>query len=448
MADYIHWTTAYQGRVQKVSPDAESRLASEISGRLKSELADDKLPFLSLNHWPGLKENLASLKDRIKKYDHLLLLGIGGSALGTKALQKAFFSVQDQPGHKGPWLWIGDNICTSSLESWVKNLPPEKTLVVVISKSGGTIETISQYFLVKKWLKENMPNSWSDHILVITDAHQGFLREEVARHNLISLDVPKNLGGRYSVLSAVGLAPALFMGLDIDELVAGAQAMAAPLVESEITPQILSRYPGWKLALWAKTLMDTGYNQLIFFVYLPLWAHFGQWFAQLWAESLGKEGRGSMPLSAIGVTDQHSTLQMFLDGPKDKGCIFLTCSGLKKGPVFDSVPSGWEYLKGKSFGEILEAEALGTKMALALGGVPLVGLDLEKDSLFSAGKLIMLLEVMTLLTGWLMDINPLNQPAVELGKRLAKARLGARGFTKEADMLDSFLKQNKELERF
>jgi glucose-6-phosphate isomerase len=448
MADYIHWATAYQGRAQKVSPDAESRLAAEISSRLKSELADGKLPFLSLNHWPGLKENLAGLKDRIKKYDHLLLLGIGGSALGTKALQKAFFPAQDQPGHKGPWLWIGDNICVNSLTSWMKNLPPEKTLVLVISKSGGTIETISQYFLIQKWLQESLPDSWSDHILVITDAYSGFLREEVAKHNFMSLDVPKNLGGRYSVLSAVGLVPALFMGLDIDELVSGAQAMAAPLVEGEITPQILSRYPGWKLALWAKTLMDTGYNQLIFFVYLPLWACFGQWFAQLWAESLGKEGRGSMPLPAIGVTDQHSTLQMFLDGPKDKGCIFLTCSGLNRGPVFDSVPSGWEYLKGKSFGEILEAEALGTKMALALGGVPLVGLELEKGSLFSAGKLIMLLEVMTLLTGWLMDINPLNQPAVELGKRLAKARLGAGGFVREADMLDSFLKQNKEIEKF
>ncbi|MBT8762853.1 hypothetical protein KFV02_02785 [Desulfohalobiaceae bacterium Ax17] len=448
MPDYIQWTTAYQGRMQKVSPDEEFKWAAKISSRLKRELAEDSLPFLSLSHWPELKKSLTGLKDRIKKYDHMLLLGIGGSALGAKALQKAFAPGQDLPGHKGPWLWIGDNICTNSLEVWLKNLPPEKTLVVVISKSGGTIETISQYFLVKKWLENKLPNTWSEHILVITDADKGFLREEVARYNFISLDVPKNLGGRYSVLSAVGLVPALFMGLDIDELVAGAQAMAGPLIENEVTPQNLVRYPGWKLALWAKTLMDFDYNQLIFFIYLPLWAHFGQWFAQLWAESLGKDNKGSMPLPAIGVTDQHSLLQMFLDGPKDKGCIFLTCSGLKAGPVFDALPSGWGYLEDKALGEILEAEALGTKMAMGLNGVPLVGLDLEKDCEFSAGKLIMLLEVMTIMTGWLMDINPLNQPAVELGKRLAKARLGAGGFEKEASMLDSFLKQNQELEKF
>jgi len=185
--------------------------------------------------------------------------------------------------------------------------------------------------------------------------------------------------------------------------------------------------------------MRKEYTQLIFFVYLPLWAQFGQWFAQLWAESLGKKGLGSMPLPAVGVTDQHSLQQMFLDGPKDKGCLFLTGKELPRGPFFDQDPGEqWSYLQNKSLGDLLEAEAVGTMMALHENSVPLVHLELGRDDPHHAGKLIVLLESMTLFTGWMLDINPLDQPAVELGKRLAKAKLGAPGLEQEKQKLATF----------
>lgn len=167
---------------------------------------------------------------------------------------------------------------------------------------------------------------------------------------------------------------------------------------------------------------------------------FRQWFGQLWAESLGKNGKGTMPLPAVGVTDQHSLQQMFLDGPADKGCIQLHCPNLCKGPQFpDDVPDSWEWLRGKTFGDLLNAETLGSAAALVHNGVPLTRLEVAESSMRAAGEVMGLLMATTVLTGWLMNINPLDQPAVELGKRLAYSRLGSSSYPEEAAILKAFL---------
>ena len=186
--------------------------------------------------------------------------------------------------------------------------------------------------------------------------------------------------------------------------------------------------------------MEHAYDELIFFSYIPLWNYFGAWFSQLWAESLGKEGRGSMPVPAVGVTDQHSVNQMFLDGPRNKGCLFLTCDALDKGPAFGrDVPAKWNWLSDKRFGDLLSAEALGTRMALARSKVPLVHVAMGGADEEAAGRLMGLCMTATILTGWLLDINPIDQPAVELGKRLANSRLGAPGLEREHQDLADFL---------
>jgi glucose-6-phosphate isomerase len=186
--------------------------------------------------------------------------------------------------------------------------------------------------------------------------------------------------------------------------------------------------------------MDAGFSELIFFGYMPLWASLGDWFAQLWAESLGKQGKGSQPIPAVGVTDQHSVNQMFMDGPRNKACLLLTCPGLPEGPRFPAkLPDEFAYVAGKSFGELLAAEAFGTGMALCKSGVPLTGIRLAQDTPRVAGKVMALLGAATILTGWLLDIDPLDQPAVELGKRLAKARMGASGLAAEKADLEAFL---------
>lgn len=439
---HLDWTYAFTNRLQGISLETSSFSARRdaLAARLKREVGEGLLPYLNMPFREALEAELPPLVERIRPYKNMLVLGIGGSALGARALQKAFFPAQDRPGHNGPWIWIADNIDADTMQAWMSSLDAQDTVVVVISKSGGTIETMAQYFLVRRWLQESLGSGWREHVVIVTDSNSGQLRVEAAAENIASLPVPDHLGGRYSVLSAVGLLPAAYLGMDWKALLRGAAEVAAPLLQAESPATALGRHPAWHMAVWCRELMERGYDELIFFSYIPLWNYFGAWFSQLWAESLGKEGKGSMPVPAVGVTDQHSVNQMFLDGPRNKGCLFLTCDGLDKGPAFGKeVPEKWNWLEGKYFGDILLAEGLGTRMALTGSQVPLLHFALHSSDEEAAGKLMGLLMTATILTGWLMDINPIDQPAVELGKRLANARLGAPGLDKEQGELATFL---------
>ncbi len=441
-ATVIDWTNAYLGRIQRPARAP----ADSVAGRLAREVGEGRLPFLDLPFWDELKPELDRLKPELGRFEHMLVLGIGGSALGARALQKSFFPQQDLPGHQGPWLWIADNVDAHSLEAFFTRLPAEKTLVVVISKSGGTVETISQYILAKEWLQEKLGGGYKDHLLLVTDANKGFLREEASAMAAKSLPVPDNLGGRYSALSAVGLVPAAFMGVDCDALVQGARDVNKVLYSGDAAA--VADHPAYRLAQWCAGLMSQDYSELIFFCYIPAWAAYKDWFCQLWAESLGKDGKGSMPLGAVGVTDQHSVNQMFLDGPRNKACLLLTCGELPPGRAFpEELPAAFPYLQGKRFGELIHAEALGTQMALVKNGVPLVEFKAGDESPYAAGALMGLLEAATLLTGWMIDVNPLDQPAVELGKRLAKARLGAEGLAAEKADHQAFLGGERDVQK-
>lgn len=434
--DVLDWTNACWDRLP-TAPALRAR-AGEMAAKLAAEVAGGKLPFLATPFMAALEKDLAGLEaGYLPRFQHMLLLGIGGSALGARALQKAFAPGQDLPGHTGKSLWILDNVDPAGLEAHLSRLPAKDTLVYVVSKSGDTIETIGQYFLVKDWLKRELPAGWKDHLLLNTDEQKGYLRQEATSFGIRTLPVPDNLGGRYSAISAVGLVPAAFLGMDWRGLVRGFQSVAAPLADPKLDAQKLAAHPSFEFALWGKALMDAGYQELITFFYIPAWCSFADWFAQLWAESLGKDGQGSQPIPAVGVTDQHSVNQMFLDGPRNKACLFVErAQGPQGAPFPADMPSIFDYLQGKRFGELLPAEALGTRMALCQSAVPLVALRLGKDDAEAAGKMMALLGAATLLTGWLMGINPVDQPAVELGKRLAKARLGAAGLEAEkADLL-------------
>ena len=439
---YLDWTYAYTCRLQGTSAESSSFASrlEECARRLDGEVRSGILPCITLPFRASLEAELPPVLERIRPYKHMIVLGIGGSALGARALQKAFFPAQDRPGHNGPYIWIADNIDADTLEAWMGSLDPKDTVVLVISKSGGTIETMAQYFLVRRWLVASLGNAWKEHVVLITDEKSGELRAEATRENLLSLPVPDYLGGRYSVLSAVGLLPAAFLGMDWKALLRGAAAQSAPLLDAPNMAVALARHPAWHLALWNRELLERGYDELIFFSYIPLWNYFGAWFSQLWAESLGKNGKGSMPVPAVGVTDQHSVNQMFLDGPRNKGCLFLTCNSLHKGPTFgEDVPPKWSWLADKRFGDLLLAEGLGTRMALSSSQVPLVNIAMGAADEEAAGRLMQMCMIATILTGWLLDINPIDQPAVELGKRLANARLGAPGNEEEHKALNAFL---------
>ncbi|OIO00220.1 MAG: glucose-6-phosphate isomerase [Desulfovibrionaceae bacterium CG1_02_65_16] len=440
--DVLDWANARWDRLP-AHPGLRAR-ADEMAQKLAGEVSAGRLPFLSLPFMPELTATLAELEAGfLPRFTHMLLLGIGGSALGARALQKAFAPGQDLPGHTGKSLWILDNVDAATLTAHLSRLPAAQTLVYVVSKSGDTIETIGQYFLVKDWLRRELPAGWKDHLLLNTDEKKGYLRQEATQFGMRTVPVPDNLGGRYSAISAVGLVPAAFLGINWRALAQGFAEVAAPLAAPGLEAKTLAGHPAFELAVWAKALMDAGMNELITFFYIPQWASFADWFAQLWAESLGKNGQGSQPLPAVGVTDQHSVNQMFLDGPRNKACLFVerafSPDDADQGPIFPTdMPESFNYLQGKRFGELLPAEALGTRMALCKHQVPLAGLRLGRANEHAAGKMMALLGATTLLTGWLMGINPVDQPAVELGKRLAKARLGAAGLEAEKAELAAF----------
>ena len=210
MMHTLEWSRAYTGRLQRDAAAVFAARAPELSRRLETECAQGSLPFLTMPYRERLERELPPLLPRVCARRHMLVLGIGGSALGARALQRAFAPGQDGPCHDGPCLWIADNVCAATFESWLAKLPPHETTVVCISKSGGTIETLAQYFLCRDWLRKALGERWHEHMIVVTDLHQGFLREEASRYALDSLEVPDNLGGRYSALSAVGLLPAAF----------------------------------------------------------------------------------------------------------------------------------------------------------------------------------------------------------------------------------------------
>lgn len=441
--DVLDWTNARFDRLPK-GPGLRAR-AGEMAAKLRGEIGAGRLPFLSLPFMPALTTELEALeRELLPRFKHMLLLGIGGSALGARALQKAFAPSQDLPGHTGKSLWILDNVDHENLAAHLSRLPAKDTLVYVVSKSGDTIETIGQYFLVKQWLQKELPEFWKKHLLLNTDEEKGYLRQEARTFGIRTLPVPDNLGGRYSAISAVGLVPAAFLGMDWRALAAGFASVAAPLADAGLDAAKLAVQPSFEFAVWATALMDAGYQELITFYYIPAWAAFADWFAQLWAESLGKDGQGSQPIPAVGVTDQHSVNQMFLDGPRNKACLFVerAPAAEAEGQPFPAgageLPEIFDYLRGKRFGELLPAEALGTRMALCQSEVPLLCLRLGAADAFGAGKMMALLGAATLLSGWLMGVNPVDQPAVELGKRLAKARLGASGLAEEKAALAAF----------
>lgn len=446
MSNYLEWSKAWIGRAKKEAGQKEQAKASTLAGMLKQQMSAGELPFLTMPYRAKLEKDLPVILNNIKGFKHMLVLGIGGSALGARAMQKAFAPGQDGPGYDGPWLWIADNVGAEQFEHYLTKLNPKETVVVCISKSGGTIETLSQYFLVREWMQKALGDGWQKQMIVVTDAAKGFLRQEAIEKSLASLEVPDFLGGRYSALSAVGLLPAGFIGIDWVELLNGAKSVAQPLADN---PESIASHPSFHLACWTKTLEDANYNQLIFFCYIPQWSTYGPWFAQLWAESLGKNGKGTMPIPATGVTDQHSVNQMFLDGPRDKGCLFITGEQPQTNRIFgQDLPDQWSWLRGKAFNTLLEAEALGTRMALNKNGVPLVGIHMGNLKEHAAGAMMMLLEAATIFDGWLLGINPVDQPAVELGKRLANSKLGAAGYAAEAADLAKFLSAPQEREAF
>ena len=380
----------------------------------------------------------------------VVVLGIGGSALGPIALRTALIgpswnalSAANRDGR--PRLHVLDNVDPVTMQSLLERLELGATLFVVTSKSGGTAETMAQYLVVRGRL-EAVGRPPRDHIIFITDPERGALRQIANQEKISALAVPPNVGGRFSVLSPVGLLPAALTGIDIEGLLRGAAEVRARCQSASWTEN-----PAGAFAV-LQWLADTRFHRRchVFMPYTDGLRDLAAWFVQLWAESLGKlrpDGThvGPTPVAALGATDQHSQVQLFMEGPNDKTVTFVTVgerrADLDIPPQHRDLPD-LSYLGGHSLGELLSVEQRATAGALAARGRLNMTLSLERLDAEHVGGLIMLLELATAYAGELYGVNAFDQPGVELGKRFTYGMFGRPGFESDLAAWDALPKSD------
>ncbi|MEJ7759633.1 MAG: glucose-6-phosphate isomerase [Gemmatimonadaceae bacterium] len=368
-------------------------------------------------------------------HDDIVVLGIGGSALGPIALRTSLrpsgwnmLSAAERGGF--PRLHVLDNVDPVTISALLGQLALSRTLFVVTSKSGGTAETMSQFLIVAGRLRDaGIPIT--DRFVFITDPAQGALRPLAAAEGIPALDIPSNVGGRFSVLTPVGMLPAALVGVDVGELLDGAAAMAARCDTDE-----LRQNPAGVFAT-LQWMADTRNGKLInvFMPYSDQLRDFAAWFVQLWAESLGKQKPdgtfvGPTPLAALGATDQHSQVQLFMEGPMNKTVTFVA---IVERSMDVTIPAGFGhitelgYLGSHTLGELIDVEQRATAGALARRKRPNMTIMLDRVDPWHVGGLMMMLELATAYAGQLYGIDAFNQPGVELGKQFAYALLGRPG---------------------
>ena len=373
-------------------------------------------------------------------HDHVLVLGIGGSALGTKALLTAlrlpaWNENDDEAREFFPRLTILENVDPTTITAALRRIDPRRVLVNVISKSGGTAETMAQYLVVRHWLEEALGDAASRHFVFTTDPEKGALRQLAQKEGIATLAVPSDVGGRFSVLSPVGLLPAALVGIDVPGLLAGARRAVERAAADDLRQNPAALYAALH---WAADT-DLGARIHVLMPYSDRLRDLAEWYRQLWAESLGKrvdrEGRtvhaGPTPVGAVGATDQHSQVQLFMEGPFDKVITFATVEDARGDvtiPGRDNLPPDLAYLAGHTVGELLRAEYQATSAALAQMGRMNCTLRLPDLSAETIGELIMFYQLATGYAGVWYGIDPFDQPGVELGKKLTYAAMGRPGY--------------------
>ncbi len=360
-------------------------------------------------------DNARKIKEDVKKYrkfKNLIVVGIGGSALGNITLKNMLshtYYNQDRSG-SFPNIYLLDNADPVWTLELSEIIDLKDTVFNVITKSGSTAETLSNFFFFLEKLKKETKN-WKDH-LVFTTGQKGFLREFASSNEIKTYPVPEDVGGRYSVLSEVGLFPAAAVGVDIESLLEG----AADAEENEHVP---ITYAALQYYFYKK-----GKNISVFMPYSKKLESTADWFRQLWAESLGKNEKvGPTPVKAAGTTDQHSQLQLYMEGPKDKVYTFLSTKGTSADIKlnYDS-----HFLGGKTMRDLFNAELEGTMRALTEAGRPNMNFEIPEIDAYNAGELLYQLEMACAITGYMFGIDPFNQPGVEVGKKLAYEILGSK----------------------
>ncbi|MGV3711290.1 MAG: glucose-6-phosphate isomerase [Gemmatimonas sp.] len=386
------------------------------------------------------------------KIDDVLLLGIGGSALGPIALRTALrapgWNMLDKQQRDGnPRLHVLDNVDPDTIGATLARLDLSKTLVLVVSKSGGTVETMAQYLIVRDALDKSLgAEKAREHIVLVTDPEVGALRKIARAEGITAVDIPANVGGRFSVLSPVGILPAALLGIDVKAMLAGAQHILDRGANTKVTENIAGTFAVMQY------LADTkhGRHVHVLMPYSDALRDLAAWFVQLWAESLGKiradgSHTGPTPLPALGATDQHAQVQLFMEGPLDKTVTFIAVKGREAaGPIpgrHEDI-SELAYIGGHTLGELIDVEQRASAGALAARGRFNATFHVDAADAWHMGAVMQCFGLATAYAGSLYGIDAFNQPGVELGKQFAYGILGRPGFDKAKAEFESLPASN------
>ena len=431
MAEYVGEHGIPRAEMEKMAGAMRDAYAMVEANRGKGMQGWMTLPYDQDEVLSAIEKTAARVRE---EFDAFVVLGIGGSALGPAAVHQALrhLHYNELPKEKrgGPRLYIEDNIDPERMAALLDVIDLEKTCFNVITKSGGTAETMSQYLIVLDLLKKAVGDDYRRHIIVTTSKEKGFLTKIARQEGYETFYIPDGVGGRFSELCPVGLVAAAVTGVDIRGLVAGAKAMDERCASDD----------AWKNpALFEAGLMyaamGKGMNMSVMMPYADSLKLISDWYAQLWAESLGKnltlDGKpchvGQTPIKAVGVTDQHSQLQLYTEGPFDKVITFLKVEAFRaETPIphgCDDVPT-IAFLGGKSHNQLIEAERQGTEYAIYRSGHVSQTITLPSVNAETIGQLLYFLELVTAYTGALLNIDAFNQPGVEESKVASYAVMG------------------------
>lgn len=373
------------------------------------------------------------------RFDNILVLGIGGSALGglavTEALLKPYWNLlSEEQRNKLPRIFFLDNIDPDSINGLLEILDLKKTLVNVITKSGDTAETMSQFMVIKNLMEKTLGDDYRRNIIATTDKKMGILRQLADQEGYKIFYVPDDIGGRFSVFSSVGLVPFALVGLDIDKILQGIKDIDLELKNTDVHQNIAAQFALIHYLMASKKDKKT----TVLIPYSSRLKYIPDWYVQLISESLGKAlnkngeriNTGLTPLKAVGATDQHTQLQLFNEGPNDKVITFIRVNEfdtvLEIPKIFEYTGVG--YLGGKTINNLLNAEADSTMVSLSDNQRPTLTLSIDKIDEYHIAQLLYMLEIQTAIAGELYNINPFDQPGVEQVKDYIYALMGRAGY--------------------
>ena len=449
MSDQLGKRGLYRREIETMQQQIDTSIANM---RLKRPIMRwRELPYNQDDVINSILETAAGIREQ---FDDFVVLGIGGSALGPIAVQQALnhLHYNDLPREKrnGPRLFVEDNIDPERMAALLDVIDVEKTAFNVVSKSGGTSETMSQLLIISSLLHEKLGKDISTHLFATTDESKGNLIKIARAENLKTFFIPEGVGGRFSELCPVGLLAAAVCGIDIRELLAGAAYMDE-ICDSQ---RDVWKNPAYMLATLQVASIQRGCNISVMMPYADSLRYMADWYAQLWAESLGKRvdwdgnvvNAGQTPVKSLGVTDQHSQVQLYTEGPFDKVITFLAvdryrCETMISDGYFD-VPDV-SFLCGHTQNELIAAELKATEYAVSKSGHLNHTILLPEVNAFTVGQLLFLFELATAFAGELLNINAFDQPGVEEGKKATYALLGKAGYDEKREELAAIAEKNE-----